>query len=110
MPILLDNRASGLGLATVKTLLQADAYVAALDVSPMPFLEELQAPGARLLYLKVDVSQLEQIESAIEKVVAWSKSNEAHLGGVVTGAGISAVEWVRRMLIPFLSFPYHVSG
>ncbi|KIK62014.1 hypothetical protein GYMLUDRAFT_73014 [Collybiopsis luxurians FD-317 M1] len=88
--------ASGLGLATVKHLLQANAYVAALDKSPIPSLPldltKSTHVQSRLLSLEVDLQHVEQIEDAVERVVAWSKSTGADLGGVVNCAGIAAAE------------------
>lgn len=88
------DRSSGLGLATAEDLLQAEAYVAVLDISPMPSSYSLQS---RLLYIKMDITKVEQVESAVEQVAAWSKSTGAHIGGVINGAGIAMAEMVRTM-------------
>ncbi|KAJ3786490.1 3-hydroxy-acyl-CoA-dehydrogenase [Lentinula aff. detonsa] len=89
---------SGLGLATVRDLLQGNAYVAVLDLSSVPS-DLIADEGSsnniqkrRLLYIKMDVTQEDQVESAVDRVVEWSKSTGAHLGGVINGAGIAAAE------------------
>jgi len=85
----ISGGSSGLGLATAEDLLQAEAYVAVLDISPMPSSYSLQS---RLLYIEMDITKVEQVESAVEQVAAWSKSTGAHLGGVINGAGIAMAE------------------
>ncbi|KAF5384634.1 hypothetical protein D9757_007492 [Collybiopsis confluens] len=90
----LSGGASGLGLATARHFLQADAYVAILDRSSVPALDESisNSDHPRLLCLQIDLEHVEGISDAVERVVAWSKSTGAHLGGVVNCAGIAEAE------------------
>ncbi|KAJ3756196.1 3-hydroxyacyl-CoA dehydrogenase [Lentinula raphanica] len=90
---------SGLGLATVKDLLHGHAYVAVLDLSPLPpgFATDEEGSSdnvkqARLLFVKTDVTREDEVEYAVDRVVDWSKSTGAHLGGVINGAGTAAAE------------------
>ncbi|KAF5342997.1 hypothetical protein D9758_013701 [Tetrapyrgos nigripes] len=94
---------SGLGLATVKNLLKAQAYVAILDKQAPPTQEfpELSSSqtassnsksNSRVKYIAVNLVDVEMIASAVEEVAAWTKETEAPLGGVIHCAGIGELE------------------
>ncbi|KAJ3813476.1 3-hydroxy-acyl-CoA-dehydrogenase [Lentinula aff. lateritia] len=83
-----------LGLATVQELLRCDAYVAVLDLSPISaeLVSDDASQNSRVLYIETDVTQEDRVESAVARVVEWTKSTGAHLGGVINGAGIAVAE------------------
>ncbi|KAJ3890874.1 hypothetical protein GG344DRAFT_65922 [Lentinula edodes] len=96
----ISGGSSGLGLATVQELLRCNAYVAVLDLSPIS--AELvsdetcssddTSQNPRVLYIETDVTQEDRVESAVDRVVEWTKSTGAYLGGVINGAGIALAE------------------
>ncbi|KAK7033899.1 hypothetical protein VNI00_012523 [Paramarasmius palmivorus] len=87
---------SGLGLATVRELLSAQGYVAILDRKTPPSLDEIARDGSsdrsHLLFVEMNILKVEEVESAVEKVVSWSKETGAHLGGLINGAGVAEAE------------------
>ncbi|KAF8074600.1 3-hydroxy-acyl-CoA-dehydrogenase [Lyophyllum atratum] len=92
----IDNRTfivsggcSGLGLATVKDLLEGNAYVAVLDVSPLPAVLPL---STRCIFVKTDVRDVGQVEAAVKRVVEWTRETGAELGGVINSAGLGRNE------------------
>ncbi|KAJ4470160.1 3-hydroxy-acyl-CoA-dehydrogenase [Lentinula aciculospora] len=85
----ISGGSSGLGLATVDDLLQCNAYVAVLDISPIPSPVADERFKSRVLYVQTDVTQEDQVESAVDRVVEWTKSTGAYLGGVINAAGIA---------------------
>ncbi|TFK24626.1 3-hydroxy-acyl-CoA-dehydrogenase [Coprinopsis marcescibilis] len=82
---LVSGGSSGLGEATVKDLLAQDGYVAILDRSPPS--DELKS-SPRVRYYAVDITQLQQIDDAVEKTAVWTKETGAALGGVINCAGV----------------------
>ena len=92
------SRASGLGLATVKGLVQSKAYVSILDRLRPSWLDEHDAESsealARVLYIKVDVTDVEALEKAVDETVEWTKKTGAMLGGCVPCAAIGKAELV----------------
>jgi len=99
---LVSGGAAGLGLATVRMLLQANAYVSILDIGtpPEPILDPSSAtstsspPNSRVLFHRVDVGNVDDIEKAVEKTVEWTKETGAPLGGVVSSAAIGVAELI----------------
>ncbi|KAI0032661.1 short chain type dehydrogenase [Vararia minispora EC-137] len=74
---------SGLGLATVQALLNAQAYVAILDLRPPANLS-----SSRAKFWKADITSETEVEVAVEGSVAWSNQTGAILGGVINCAGV----------------------
>ncbi|KAJ7230451.1 3-hydroxy-acyl-CoA-dehydrogenase [Mycena pura] len=76
---------SGLGLATVRDLVSANAYISIVDRSPPP--DDL--PPAKVKFFETDITQVEQIERAVDGTVAWATETGAPLGGVINCAGVA---------------------
>jgi len=85
---------SGLGLSTVQDLVKGDAYIAILDISPPPasWLGTEDASGnshsRRVLYIKADITKVDEIERAVERAAEWTKETGAPFGGVLNCAGM----------------------
>ncbi|KAG6855904.1 hypothetical protein H0H87_009507 [Tephrocybe sp. NHM501043] len=84
-----SRQSSGLGLATAQDLLDGNAYVAVLDVLPLP---SILPSGTRCIFVKTDLRELSQIEAAVKRVVTWTQETGAELGGVVNSAGLGRNE------------------
>ncbi|THU81236.1 NAD(P)-binding protein [Dendrothele bispora CBS 962.96] len=108
---IISGGSSGLGLATVRNLLEARAYVAILDkqVPPMTELSEVPSPRStitsssigsssllsrdlRLKYFEVNLLDLDRISTVIEEVASWTKETGATMGGIIHCAGIGELE------------------
>lgn len=87
------RRSSGLGLATVQDLLEGNAYVAVVDISP---LATVLPASKKCMYVKTDLLELTQIEDAVKRVIAWTQETGAELGGVINCAGSGKSELVRH--------------
>lgn len=79
-----NHRSSGLGLATVHDLLSQKAYIAILDRSAPP----TDLFSSRVKYFKTDITDVAQIDGAVEGAVEWTKATGAVLGGVINCAGV----------------------
>ncbi|KAJ7173479.1 3-hydroxyacyl-CoA dehydrogenase [Mycena filopes] len=85
---IVSGGASGLGLATVKGLLDANARVALLDrATPQETLD-----AERVLFIQIDITRLEEVARAVTDAVAWSQQTGALLGGVINCAGVGIDE------------------
>lgn len=89
------SSASGLGLATVKTLHQAGAHIAILDIQDVPQ-DFRDSCGAKVRFFKTDLTNAAEVEKAIQGVVEWVRSTKASLGGVVNSAGVASAAKVRQ--------------
>lgn len=104
-------RSSGLGLATAQELFAANAYIAILDISPVPedafSASTSSSRPLRWMYVKVDVRNMLQLETAVERVVEWTRETRAELGGVICSAGLGRSEFVRDSFcsLRLYSFP-----
>jgi len=58
--------------------------VSILDRSPPP----PSLPTAATKFIQTDITELDQIERAVEETVAWTKETAAPLGGVINSAGV----------------------
>ncbi|KIJ55215.1 hypothetical protein M422DRAFT_774301 [Sphaerobolus stellatus SS14] len=85
---IVSGGSSGLGLATVQTLLSHSANVTILDLSPPP---STLSPISSFKYFKTDISNEKQVEIAVEETVKWSKETGKVLGGVICAAGVGTV-------------------
>jgi len=83
---IVSGGSSGLGLATVQMLVQAQAYVSILDRSPPPD----NIVGPQVKFYQIDITIVAEIEKAVEETVAWTKQTGAILRGVVNSAGVAA--------------------
>ncbi|KAG6910068.1 hypothetical protein DXG01_013518 [Tephrocybe rancida] len=86
---IISGGSSGLGLAAAQDFLDGGAYIAVLDVSPLP---AALPPSNRCLFLRTDLRELTQIEDAVKRVVTWTQETGAELGGVVNSAGLGRNE------------------
>ncbi|KAG9223981.1 hypothetical protein CCMSSC00406_0004403 [Pleurotus cornucopiae] len=83
---IVSGGSSGLGLATVHDLLKANAYVSIFDRSVPP----TNLPGSHVRFFKVDITQVKEIEDAVDGTVEWTQETGARLGGVVNCAGVAS--------------------
>ncbi|RDB23573.1 hypothetical protein Hypma_008908 [Hypsizygus marmoreus] len=81
---IVSGGSSGLGLATVHSLLNAKAYVSVVDRSPPPS----DLPTSHVKFIQTDITRVEQVEKAVEDTVTWASQTEAPLGGVINCAGV----------------------
>ncbi|KAH8832875.1 3-hydroxyacyl-CoA dehydrogenase [Flagelloscypha sp. PMI_526] len=83
---IVSGGSSGLGLATVKNLVDSgNTYVSILDQKPP--LESL--PNTK--FIELDITDAQKIQSAIDDTVQWTQTTGAPLGGVVNCAGVGTV-------------------
>ncbi|KAJ6457426.1 3-hydroxy-acyl-CoA-dehydrogenase [Mycena vitilis] len=80
--------ASGLGLATVQDLLDAKAWVVILDRAA----PQVAFPSDRVLFIRIDITRLDDVARAVTDAVAWTEQTGAILGGVINCAGIGTDE------------------
>ena len=82
--VFVTGAASGIGAATVKNFLKADAFVVAADLNADK-LDELSKTSDKILTIKLDVSEREEWEYAISKI----KETYGRLDTLVNSAGIN---------------------
>lgn len=46
------------------------------------------------MFVQMDITNVEQVQEAVDRTVAWSKETGAELGGVINSAGIGKTEFV----------------
>ena len=84
------RRASGLGQATVRHLIEAGGYVSVLDMNEDGGRELVRESGPRhSKFFQVDVSNTESIAEAVKGTLSWIKETGKELGGVIAAAGVS---------------------
>ncbi|KAK0238522.1 3-hydroxy-acyl-CoA-dehydrogenase [Armillaria nabsnona] len=83
---IVSGGSSGLGLATVQDLLNSKTYVSIVDRTPPP---SDVAANATVTYFQTDITELPEIERAVEQTVSWTKKTGAPLGGVINCAGVA---------------------
>lgn len=101
---IVSGGSSGLGLATVADLLTSDAYVSIVDLKPPNDLE-LQS-SSHIKFFQTDVSNVNEIEKAVDGTVAWTKGTGAALGGVINCAGVGTVGKVSGLRLMFYVEPH----
>lgn len=67
-------------------LLNFKAYVSIVDRTPPP---SDVATNATVAYIQTDITELAEIERAVEQTVSWTKKTGAPLGGVINCAGVA---------------------
>lgn len=80
----------------MKDLLSHSASVSIIDrVAPPPStLNE-----SRIKFFQADITEVHELEKAVEETVQWSKEAGAPLGGVINCAGLAIAAKVRSDLI-----------
>ncbi|KAG6834716.1 hypothetical protein H0H93_007847, partial [Arthromyces matolae] len=78
---------SGLGLATVLDLLSSQAFIAIVDLSPPSASTSL--PSSNTRYIKTDITDVAQVQAAVDATVQWTQETGAPLGGVINCAGVA---------------------
>ncbi|KAG6859320.1 hypothetical protein C0995_009728, partial [Termitomyces sp. Mi166 len=86
---IVSGGSSGLGLATVQDLLEGNAYVAVVDIAPLPAVLQ---PNTKCMYVQTDLRDLDQVEKAVNSIISWTKATGAELGGVINSAGLGRNE------------------
>lgn len=81
----MSGGSSGLGLATVQSLLASGSFVSILDRAAPP---SSVSSESRVKYIETDITVLESIQSAVSLTVEWAKASSAPLGGVINSAGV----------------------
>ncbi|KIM31976.1 hypothetical protein M408DRAFT_327355 [Serendipita vermifera MAFF 305830] len=84
---------SGLGLATVLELCKCDGYVAVLDIQDMPGAAK-RAMGSKARFFKCDLTKEQDVETAVNQTVEWSRETNAKLGGVINCGGVAVAQKV----------------
>ncbi|TRM65423.1 3-hydroxy-acyl-CoA-dehydrogenase [Schizophyllum amplum] len=82
---IVSGGSSGLGLATVRSLLVGGAYVSVLDLSAPP---EDARVSPRVRFFSTDITDADAIEAAVEGSAAWTQESGAPLAGVINCAGV----------------------
>ncbi|KAJ7780173.1 3-hydroxyacyl-CoA dehydrogenase [Mycena maculata] len=80
--------ASGLGLATVRDLVDAKARVVIVDRATP---QEAFAAD-HVLFVRTDITRADEVERAVAEAVAWVGRTGAVLGGVINCAGVGVDE------------------
>ncbi|KAG5716382.1 3-hydroxyacyl-CoA dehydrogenase type-2 [Termitomyces sp. T112] len=83
---IVSGGSSGLGLATVLDLLASNTYISILDRSPPP--ESVTLPSSHTRYLQTDITDVNQIQKAVDTTVQWTEETRAPLGGIINCAGV----------------------
>ncbi|CAK5273645.1 unnamed protein product [Mycena citricolor] len=85
---IVSGGSSGLGLATVENLIAAGAFVSILDRSTPPEHLLSSPSSSKIKFYETDITNLAQIEHAVDSTVAWASEVGAPLGGVINCAGV----------------------
>lgn len=101
---ILSGGSSGLGEATAIDLLTSNAHIAILDLNPPQ--HSTLTSNKDVKFFRVDITKVEEIESAVEAAAAWAQEIGAHLGGVINCAGVGTAAKVsyRSHFPPFPCF------
>ncbi|KAH9072268.1 AICARFT/IMPCHase bienzyme [Lactarius deliciosus] len=94
---IVSGGSSGLGLATVETILNEKGYVAIVDLKG-PDLSSFGPASSRVHFWELNISQVEDITRVVEQVVLWTKETGSQLGGVINCAGVGTAAKVSQML------------
>ena len=92
---IVSGGSSGLGLATVVTLLHNGANISILDLNPPPPESVSTFDSSRILFSKTDVSTTTSLQSAVSNTLKWIKETTAKpLAGTICSAGIGTAALV----------------
>ena len=84
------SRASGLGRATIRTLVEAGGNVSILDMNTEAGSNLVQELGAdRAIFFETDVSKTDSIAAAVKGSLDCAKTTGKEIGGVIAAAGVS---------------------
>jgi len=84
------DRASGLGRATIRKIIEAGGYVSLLDMNEIGGQELVKELGSlRTKFFQADISNTESIAQAVKGTLAWVKETRKELAGVIAAAGVS---------------------
>lgn len=86
LTFVVSGGSSGLGLATVKQLVDEGGYVSILDLNPPS--PEAEVDTSKTIFTKTDVSSSESLQAAVKNTLDFAKKKSAPLAGVVCSAGI----------------------
>ncbi|KAJ7483294.1 3-hydroxyacyl-CoA dehydrogenase [Mycena latifolia] len=85
---IVSGGASGLGLATVRDLVEGNARAVIVDrATPQ---ESFTAD--RVLFIRTDITRVDEVARAVADAVAWTEKTGALLGGVINCAGVGVDE------------------
>ena len=87
-PQLTPFRSSGLGLATVLSILHHGGYAAILDLNPPPASSLPPSGGGGAKFFECDVTSTTSIASAVAALTTWTSTTGLPLGGIIPAAGI----------------------
>ncbi|KAK4166317.1 3-hydroxyacyl-CoA dehydrogenase type-2 [Cladorrhinum sp. PSN259] len=85
----ISGGASGLGRALARSIVSSGGNVAILDLNPdaaAPLIKELTP--SRAIFIECDVSDTQNIASAVEKIKQWIAETKLPLGGIIPAAGV----------------------
>ncbi|KAJ7498052.1 3-hydroxyacyl-CoA dehydrogenase [Mycena galericulata] len=85
---IVSGGSSGLGLATVRELVDGKARVVVMDRAT---LQEVFEAG-RVLFIRIDITRADEVVRAVADAVAWTQRTGAVLGGVINCAGVGVDE------------------
>lgn len=79
---------SGLGLATVHSILSHGGHAAILDLNPPPATSLPPSSSITTKFFECDVTSTTSIASAVSALVSWTSTTSFPLGGIIPAAGI----------------------
>ncbi|PNS17350.1 3-hydroxyacyl-CoA dehydrogenase type-2 [Sphaceloma murrayae] len=85
---IITGGSSGLGLATAEDLYTHGGYLAILDLNKDAGDEAVKSLGNRAKFFECDVTDTENIATAIKGVADWVESTGKFIGGIVSAAGV----------------------
>ncbi|KAH0582455.1 3-oxoacyl-[acyl-carrier-protein] reductase [Termitomyces sp. J132] len=83
---IVSGDSSGLGLATVLDLLASNTYISILDHSPPP--ESVTLPSSHMQYIQINITNVNQIQKAVDMTAQWTEKTCAPRGGIINCAGV----------------------
>ncbi|KAG6999461.1 hypothetical protein G7Y79_00035g071330 [Physcia stellaris] len=88
---IVSGGASGLGRATIRTLVAAGGNVSILDMNTEAGPNLIRELGAdRAIFFETDVSKTDSIAAAVQGALGWAKRTGKEIGGVIAAAGVSS--------------------
>jgi len=99
---MVSGGASGIGRATAVAFGGEGAEVAVVDLDrkgAQETVELIEEAGGRACFVEADMTQAKQVESAVERVVKWSRSGRldcAHNNVGITGPGAPTADYLEE--------------